>query len=54
MYYDFSNPNLLLDQCKNSKGVLRSLTENQYEVIKKFLVCLNKHLLLNLKCNQFV
>ncbi|XP_030571073.1 uncharacterized protein LOC115770100 isoform X1 [Drosophila novamexicana] len=31
------NPNLLLDQCKNSKGVLRSLTENQYEVIKKFL-----------------
>ncbi|XP_064544843.1 uncharacterized protein LOC135432893 [Drosophila montana] len=31
------NPNLLLEQCKNSNGFLRSLTDNQYEIIKKFL-----------------
>lgn len=32
------NPNLLLDQCKNSREFLRVLTLKKYDEIKKFMV----------------
>lgn len=32
------NPNLLLDQCKNSRPFLETLSNKQYDIVRRFMV----------------
>lgn len=40
------NPNLLLDQCKNSRNFLANLSQTQYDIVRRFIVSISRYKIL--------